>query len=173
VPDRESTYLGYVRGHYRFVRRRASTIQSKRVQLIDALRSFPRFARIRRHRNGSCACIPAVATEAVDLLVPFPEGRAGMNSVDRKTAWPPRLRDLLILARLGLRAGEIRALTLEDLDWKEGLITVRGKAGAFPSYHYQKTSGGDCRLFATRAAAANSRCVFLARKRPRRFPGAI
>jgi hypothetical protein len=38
---------------------------------------------------------------------------------------------LLILARLGLRAGEIRTLALEDLDWQAGLITVRGKAGRY------------------------------------------
>jgi integrase len=31
------------------------------------------------------------------------------------------------LARLGLRAGEVVALTLDDLDWDAGVITVRGK----------------------------------------------
>ena len=34
---------------------------------------------------------------------------------------------LLLLARLGLRAGEVVALTLADIDWDAGLITVRGK----------------------------------------------
>jgi site-specific recombinase XerD len=34
---------------------------------------------------------------------------------------------LLLLARLGLRAGEVVALTLDDLDWEAGLVTVRGK----------------------------------------------
>jgi integrase len=34
---------------------------------------------------------------------------------------------LTLLARLGLRAGEVAALTLEDIDWRAGEITVRGK----------------------------------------------
>ncbi|HEX3827871.1 MAG TPA: tyrosine-type recombinase/integrase [Sporichthyaceae bacterium] len=34
---------------------------------------------------------------------------------------------LLLLARLGLRAAEISALRLDDIDWRTGEITVRGK----------------------------------------------
>jgi integrase/recombinase XerD len=34
---------------------------------------------------------------------------------------------LTLLARLGLRAGEVAALTLESIDWRAGEITVRGK----------------------------------------------
>lgn len=40
------------------------------------------------------------------------------------------LRDkaiLTILARLGLRAGEVAALRLDDIDWRDGVITVDGK----------------------------------------------
>jgi site-specific recombinase XerD len=43
---------------------------------------------------------------------------------------PVGLRDfaiLLLLARLGFRAGEIVALELEDIDWAAGEIAVRGK----------------------------------------------
>ena len=36
---------------------------------------------------------------------------------------------LLLLARLGLRAGEVAALNLEDIDWENACITVRGKGG--------------------------------------------
>ena len=51
-----------------------------------------------------------------------------LASCDRST--PVGERDyaiLLILARLGLRAGEVVALTLDDLDWERGEILVRGK----------------------------------------------
>lgn len=45
----------------------------------------------------------------------------------------PRLRDraiLLLLARLGLRAGEVSRLSLDDIDWREGRVVVRaGKSG--------------------------------------------
>lgn len=34
---------------------------------------------------------------------------------------------LTMLVRLGLRAGEVAALALEDVDWRSGEITVRGK----------------------------------------------
>ena len=34
---------------------------------------------------------------------------------------------LVVLARLGLRAGEVAALRLEDLDWRRGEVLVRGK----------------------------------------------
>jgi integrase/recombinase XerD len=34
---------------------------------------------------------------------------------------------LVLLARLGLRAGEVSALTLDDIDWRHGELIVRGK----------------------------------------------
>jgi integrase/recombinase XerD len=34
---------------------------------------------------------------------------------------------LLLLARLGLRAGEVAAIALDDLDWRAGLLLVHGK----------------------------------------------
>ncbi len=34
---------------------------------------------------------------------------------------------LLLLARLGLRAGEIVAMTLDDINWEAGVVTIRGK----------------------------------------------
>ncbi len=49
---------------------------------------------------------------------------------DRAT--PGGRRDLAILtllARLGLRAGEVAALELDDVDWHRGEIAVRGKGG--------------------------------------------
>jgi site-specific recombinase XerD len=51
-----------------------------------------------------------------------------LGSCDRRTA--TGLRDfamLTLLARLGLRAGEVAALTLDDIGWRAGEITVRGK----------------------------------------------
>ncbi len=36
---------------------------------------------------------------------------------------------LLLLARLGLRAGEVASLRLDDLNWEDGSLTIRGKGG--------------------------------------------
>ena len=157
----------------RFVRRRASTIQSKRVQLMTtALRSFLRFARYQGDiETDLAACIPAVANWKQSTLpraLPPDQVEQVLNSVDRKTALGRRdYAILLILARLGLRAGEIRALTLEDLDWKEGLITVRGKAGRFSQLPLPKDVGAAIADYLRLGRpAANSRCVFLRAKAP-------
>jgi site-specific recombinase XerD len=55
--------------------------------------------------------------EIADLVAGLPDG-------------PVRLRNEPLLAlmwRLGLRAGEVGALRLEDIDWRAGLLLVRGK----------------------------------------------
>jgi integrase len=36
---------------------------------------------------------------------------------------------MLLLARLGLRAGEVVRLNLEDIDWENGVIRIRRKGG--------------------------------------------
>jgi integrase/recombinase XerD len=36
---------------------------------------------------------------------------------------------IVLMLRLGLRAGEVAALRLEDIDWRAGLVTVHGKRG--------------------------------------------
>jgi len=36
---------------------------------------------------------------------------------------------ILVLTRLGLRAGEVAGLTLDDIDWRESTMTVQGKNG--------------------------------------------
>lgn len=47
---------------------------------------------------------------------------------DRRTATGRRdYAVLLLLARLGLRAGEVARLALEDIDWRHGELTVVGK----------------------------------------------
>jgi integrase/recombinase XerD len=51
-----------------------------------------------------------------------------MDSCDRRTVAGCRdLAILLLLARLGLRAGEVAGLDLGDINWCQGEITVRGK----------------------------------------------
>jgi integrase/recombinase XerD len=53
---------------------------------------------------------------------------AMLASCDRRTATGRRdFAMLTLLARLGLRAGEVAALTLDDIDWRAGQITVSGK----------------------------------------------
>ena len=51
-----------------------------------------------------------------------------LDSCDQATVTGRRdLAILTILARLGLRAGEVAKLRLEDIDWRAGELTIRGK----------------------------------------------
>jgi site-specific recombinase XerD len=55
--------------------------------------------------------------------------RPMLNSCDHST--PQGRRDyavLLVLTRLGMRIGEVAALQIGDIDWREGQLMVRGKA---------------------------------------------
>jgi site-specific recombinase XerD len=102
--------------------------------LVAGLRSLLRFL----HREG-LTCLPLVG--AVPAVAPWPGVRrangfdeaavAGLlASCDRRTGTGRRdFAILVLLARLGLRAGEVAALELDDLDWRAGQVVVRGKGG--------------------------------------------
>lgn len=56
------------------------------------------------------------------------QARALLSSCDRRTAIGRRdYAVLVVLLRLGLRAGEVARLGLDDLDWRAGELVVRGK----------------------------------------------
>lgn len=76
----------------------------------------------------------AVPTVAGWRLAPLPravdpgEVTALLRSCDRRTTSGRRdFAVLMLLVRLGLRAGEVAGLLLEDIDWRRGEIVVRGK----------------------------------------------
>jgi integrase/recombinase XerD len=156
-----------------FVQRRATKFQSKRVQLMTtALRSFLRFARYRGDIDKDlAACVPAVANwklSGIPRAIPAHQVKLVLDSIDRKTVVGRRdYAILLLLARLGLRAGEIKALTLEDLDWKEGLIKVRGKGGHYAQLPLPTDVGEAIADYLRNGRSkASSRCVFLRVRAP-------
>lgn len=56
------------------------------------------------------------------------QAQALLSSCDRRTALERRDHAMLVvLLRLGLRAGEVARLGLDDLDWRAGELVVRGK----------------------------------------------
>ncbi len=156
-----------------FVRRRAATIQSKRVQMMTtALRSFLRFARYRGDIDRDlAACVPAIANwklSTIPRAIPPDQVELLLSSIDRKTAVGRRdYAILLILARLGLRAGEIKALTLGDLDWQQGLIMVRGKAARYSQLPLPADVGESIADYLQNARpTTESRSVFLRARAP-------
>lgn len=83
--------------------------------------------------NGLVEAVPSVAGWAMTGLpeaVSVAEVEQLVGACDRSL--PIGHRDfaiLTILARLGLRAAEVAALQLDDIDWRAGEISVHGKAG--------------------------------------------
>jgi site-specific recombinase XerD len=75
--------------------------------------------------------VPTVARWSLSSLpkhLPAVQVRRVLRHCDRSTPLGRRnYAILLLLARLGLRAGEVVRLNLEDIDWENGLITVCGK----------------------------------------------
>jgi site-specific recombinase XerD len=156
-----------------FVQRRAAPIRSRRVQLMTtALRSFLQFARYRGDIDKDlAACVPAVANwkqSTIPRAIPAHKVKLLLDSIDRKTGMGRRdYAILLLLARLGLRAGEIKALKLEDFDWKEGLIKVCGKGGRYAQLPLPTDVGEAIADYLRNGRSnASSRCVFLRVRAP-------
>src|SRR3972149_3978500 len=73
----------------------------------------------------------------------------------------------LLLARLGLRASEIVALTLEDINWEAGLLKVSGKRGAECPLPIPVEVGEAIATYLQEGRPhSTSRCVFLRCKAP-------
>jgi len=116
-----------------FVRDEVGKLSPGRAKLlVTALRSFLRYL---LHQGlilvGLADCVPAVARwSRSEIPKSLPAGtiQRVLSQHDRTTAIGCRnFAILVLLARLGLRAGEVVALNLEDLDWEEGLIRIRRK----------------------------------------------
>jgi len=118
----------------KFIRRTAAQLKNKRVLLMTtALRSFLRFARYRGEITlDLAACVPSVASWSLSnlpkSLPPAQVEQVLANVRQRSTAVGRRDHAiLLLLARLGLRGGEVCNLVLEDIDWENSRIAIRGK----------------------------------------------
>lgn len=100
--------------------------------LTGGLRSLLRFLHVAGWTPvGLADAVPSVAGWRLASLPRALEAGqvAGLlESCDRATAIGRRdLAILTLLARLGLRAGEVAALELDDIDWRAGELTIRGK----------------------------------------------
>jgi integrase/recombinase XerD len=68
---------------------------------------------------------------------------------------------LLLLARLGLRAGEVAALALDDVDWRGGEILIRGKGGREDRLPLPSDVGDALVSYLRRRPGGQSRALFL------------
>ncbi|MFC1482364.1 site-specific integrase [Myxococcota bacterium] len=119
----------------RFVVRHIHACPHKRDKLmISALRSFFRFLLSRGEIECDlAAAVPTVAQwrySTVPKRLSREETARMLEACDPSTVIGRRDRALLLLiSRLGLRASEVIAFDLDDIDWRSGEIVVRGKGG--------------------------------------------
>ena len=100
--------------------------------MTTAFRSFFRFLFQKGEvRADLAAAVPTVANWRLSTVPRYlapKEVKRVLKSCDLGTAIGRRnYAILLLLARLGLRAGEVVALQLEDINWRAGEILIRGK----------------------------------------------
>jgi site-specific recombinase XerD len=103
--------------------------------VLSALRSVLRFLFVTSKTTLNLIyAVPAVPRWKLASLPKFLESselEAVFATCDRRTVVGCRdYAVLVLLGRLGLRACEVAALQLDDLDWKTGEILVRGKGRA-------------------------------------------
>jgi site-specific recombinase XerD len=104
------------------------------LQVVTGLRSFLRFLRYRGDIiTDLAAAVPSVANWQKNDLpkhLPADAVQRVLDGCDLTTAVGRRdYAILILLARLGLRAGEVVTLQLEDIDWDNGQLTIRSKKG--------------------------------------------
>ena len=117
-----------------FIRCQSAHLRPSAVKgVVTGLRSFLRYAQFCGQIEARLvASVPAVATWTTTPKLPkaisAEHAKLAIDSCDSRTAVGRRDRAvLLILSRLGLRAGEVIKLRLDDIDWDVAQLRVRGK----------------------------------------------
>jgi integrase/recombinase XerD len=134
--------------------------------LVSGLRSLLRYL----HLTGA---IPAALEWAVPAVADLrdrslPRGldpavvKRMLSSCDRRRTVGRRdYAILLLLARLGLRAGEVAAIELDDLDWRVGELLVHGKGGRHDRLPLPADVGEAIVSYLRRRRQTDSRALFL------------
>ena len=132
--------LGDVPGDYTAASIRTFVVQRTTKQsraagknLVTAMRHFLRFliadGMCRPGLDGAVPTIAIWRQAALPRYLPASDVDRVLASCDPST--PVGLRDravLLLLARLGFRSGDIRALAMGDVDWEQASVCVAGKS---------------------------------------------
>jgi site-specific recombinase XerD len=140
--------------------------------LVTALRSFLRYL----HHQGKIKTdltvyVPAVAWwsfASVPKFIAASDVCKVLDACSRRTGIGKRnYAILLLLARLGLRAREVADLNLEDLDWDNACITIRGKGARCVQLPLPTDVGEAIALYLRQGRpAARCRRVFIRHQAP-------
>ena len=112
----------------------ASVSVATAQNFVFGLRAFLRFCFLEGLIDSdlSEAALPVTGRRrfALPRGVADADVQAILASCDRRTALGRRdYAIVILLVRLGLRRGEVAALSLDDIDWQAGELVVRGKGG--------------------------------------------
>ncbi|HXX01199.1 MAG TPA: site-specific integrase [Candidatus Acidoferrales bacterium] len=156
-----------------FVKAHAVKLSPGRKKLlVTALRAFLRYL---QHQGkievGLAACVPPVASwsfSAIPKSLPHGTVQRVLAGHDRSTPVGQRnYAILLLLARLGLRAGEVGGLNLEDLDWDKGLVQIRRKGSRWTQLPLPVDVGAAIAVYLQSGRPpCSSRRVFLRHRAP-------
>jgi site-specific recombinase XerD len=139
------------------------TLQSS----MSSLRSFLRFLlQCGRITRPLANAVPTVAARHLSELPKYLEPAQVekiLKSCDRRGSIGRRdYAILLLLARLGLRAGEVACLCLEDIDWHAGELCVHGKRARLDRLPLPQDVGqAIADYLKTRRPSGSARRVFL------------
>jgi integrase/recombinase XerD len=152
---------------------------SRTQQTLTAICAFLRYLRLRGLIDVDlAACVPKAAQWSLAKLPVFlrpSEVKRVLSLCERKSGSGRRdYAILLLLARLGLRAGEVAALTLDQIDWQHGVLTLRGKGGQWTQMPLPQDVGEAIADYLERGRPLSSdRRLFISMDAPRRgFRGA-
>jgi len=139
------------------------------------LRAFLRFClvtgEVEHDLTGATLVIRSPQLSLLPVGVSPAQTEALLAACDRDTALGRReYAVIVLLARLGLRAGEVAALRLEDIDWRHGEVLIRGKGSRQERLPLPDEVGQAVAdyLMHARPADAVHREVFCAVRAPRR-----
>jgi len=166
----------------RFVQRQARRLHLKQAKLLTtALRSFLHYLLYRGEvLHDLSGAVPTVANwsmTSIPRAIPPDLVRRLLASINRHTALG--LRDYaipLLLARLGLRGGEVARIELEDIDWSAGTISFQRKGGQHSILPLPADVGAAITAYLRQGRPRNgsSRRVFLRCRAPfRGFQGPV
>ena len=143
--------------------------------IVCALRSLLRWLHLTGQVSTSLAsAVPSVAGWRLSSL---PKGlepgelRRLLAACDRRTRTGRRdYAAMLLLSRLGLRAGEVARLGLDDIDWRRGEITIVGKGNRGERLPLPADVGAAVAAYLRRGrpATAEGRSVFVRVHAPHR-----
>ncbi len=161
-----------------FVSRHARNYSAKRVQLmLTALRSFLRFLFLRGETPSRLdyhvPTAPCWRKTEPPKWLGSDDIEHILSSCDRHSNIGQRdYAILLLLARLGLRAGEVVSLELKDIRWETGEISVCGKGQHRKSFPLPKDVGEALAAYLKNVRRhCDSRRVFLRVRAPYRGLG--